>query len=110
MELFTINENNTKSYNWPAIYEDYGSSGMTINDYCKAKDICVSAFYHHKSRNLEKKLRANNNSNQMMAEDGQFVPVKVIGKPADDNVRFTIDGHEIACSREVLKTIMEVIL
>lgn len=68
-------------YDWKKIINSQKESTLTVKEFCRQNNICVSSFYKSKRRLENDELQSD-----------LFVPVEVVGD-AHPNVSMTIDGH-----------------
>lgn len=68
-------------YDWKKIIEDQKESTLSVKEYCKQNNICVSSFYKSKKRLKDDKL-----------ENNLFVPVEVV-HDTHSHISMNIDGH-----------------
>ena len=81
-------------YDWKKIINSQKESTLTVKEFCRQNNICVSSFYKSKRRLENDELQSD-----------LFVPVEVVDD-AHPNVSMTIDGHCIEFDPALLDRII----
>ena len=81
-------------YDWKKIINSQKESTLSVKEFCRQNNICVSSFYKSKRRLENDELQSD-----------LFVPVEVVDD-AHPNVSMTIDGHCIEFDPALLDRII----
>lgn len=81
-------------YDWKKIIEGQKESTLSVKEYCKQNNICVSSFYKSKKRLEDDKL-----------ENNLFVPVKVAHETRSI-ISMNIDGHYLEFDPDLLDKVI----
>lgn len=85
------------NYDWKKTIENQKESTLTVKEYCRQNNICVSSFYKSKRR-----LENDDLQNHL------FVPVEVV-HDIPSNISMNIDGHHLEFEPELLDRIIGII-
>lgn len=82
---------------WNKIIEDQLESGLTVKEYCRVNKMSQSNFYRHK---------------QEMSEDSDHTSVTMFTPVIVENeiITFSLDGHQIICSKNDVHLLLEALL
>ena len=81
-------------YDWKKIIGSQKESTLTVKEYCKQNNICVSSFYKSKRRLKNDEL-----------DSDLFVPVEVV-HDSRSNISMNIDGHYLEFDPEFLDKVI----
>ncbi|WP_300083019.1 hypothetical protein [uncultured Thomasclavelia sp.] len=81
-------------YDWKKIIEDQKKSTLSVKEYCKQNNICVSSFYKSKKRLEDDSI-----------ENNLFVPVEIV-HDTHSIISMNIDGHYLEFDPDLLDKVI----
>ena len=102
---------NVRHDNWKRMYEEYQSSGMTVNDWCVMHGVSVKTFYYRLKVICEEMLKESDQHDIVpVMKCKTEMPADISTVKSDEKIHITGNGIEVDLPANVSAELITAIL